>query len=286
MVLEHIFPEDWLEKKAMYAFILGAAYSIFAIAMAKILFPADPALVAVAFTSLLLLPELYKLFSIEEQIEDQEKKFSFRELFKDNRDFVKTYVFLAFGIFLVYTLAAMFLPSMQVNQLFREQLELRGASGNAIFQMSLFWDILRNNWWVLVACFLVSLLSGDGAIFLITWNASLWGTIFGITAKNAALFARVNPLWYLFVVLFIVFPHAFLEMMAYILGAISGGVISKDVLLESFDSERFWEVFKYNFMLFLVSLVFLLLGAIVETYVLGNSNTYQNIIVQSYMYGR
>lgn len=282
MVLEHLFPEKWLEKKSRYAFFLGSGYSILAIIMAKLLFPSDPALVAVAFTSLLLLPELYKMFSIEERIEKKEKKFSFKELFKDNKDFVKVYLFLVLGIFLVYAVATIILPSFQVNNLFREQLEMRGASGGAIFQTSLFWSILTNNLWVLIVVFIVSLLTGDGAIFLITWNASMWGTIFGVTARNAALFANTNPFWYLFLILIIVFPHAFLEVLAYILGAISGGVISKDVLLEKFESKRFNEVFIYNFMLFLVGVILLFFGVLIETWILGNVTLYQEIIIQSY----
>ena len=72
MVLEHLFPENWLEKKARYAFLLGICYSVVGILFAKLLFPEDPALVSVAFTSLLLLPELYKMFAIEEQKEKKE----------------------------------------------------------------------------------------------------------------------------------------------------------------------------------------------------------------------
>ena len=285
MVLEHLFPEDWLEKKFLYSFILGAGYSIISIIFAKILFPADPALVAVAFTSLLLLPELYKLFSIEERIEKKEKKFGLKELFKDNKSFVKIYVSIALGIFLVYALGAIFLPSFQVNQLFREQLEMRGASGGAVFDQPLFWDILINNWWVLLACFLISLMTGDGAIFLITWNASMWGTVFGVTARNAALFSNANPFLYLILILLIVLPHACLEILAYILGAISGGVISKDVLLEKFESKRFNEVFKYNFWLFIIAIIILIIGALVETGVLCNIDLYQQIITRSYMLG-
>jgi len=243
MVLEHLFPENWLEKKSAYAFLLGAGYSIIAIIIAKTLFPSDPALVAVAFTALLILPELYKLFSIEERIEDKEKKFSFKELWKDNKDFVKIYLYISLGIFLVYAISALILPSFQVNNLFREQLEMRGAGGGAVFTAPLFLEILLNNWWVLLAIFFISLLTGDGAIFLITWNASMWGTIFGVTARNAALYSEANPYFYLLIVLIIVLPHAFLEILSYILAAISGGVISKDVLLEKFESKRFNEVF-------------------------------------------
>jgi len=287
MVLEHLFPENWLERKPFYAFLLGAGYSIIGIIIAGILFPSDPALVAVAFTSLMLLPELYKLMSIEERKEEKEKRFSLRKLWKDNKKFIEIYLFIVLGIFLVYSVAAVLLPGMQVNSLFREQLEMRGASGNAIglatFSTGLFWDILVNNWWVILACFVISLLTGDGAIFLITWNASVWGIIFGVTARNAALFNQGSPFIYLLLVLVIVLPHAFLEILSYILAAISGGVISKDVLLEKFESKRFKEVFSYNLWLFIIALLVLVIGGLVETYVLDNVTLYHDIIRDSYM---
>ena len=285
MVLEHLFPESWLERKAYYGFLLGVGYSMVGIMIASVLFPADPALVAVAFTSLLLLPELYKLFSIEERMENREKRFSLKELWRDNRGFVKAYISIAFGIFLVYALASIFLPSFQVNELFREQLEMRGAgaTGGAVFSAPLFVQLLINNWWVLLACFMIALMTGDGAIFLITWNARVWGTIFGVTARNAAIYSNASPLLYLGLVLVIVLPHAFLELLSYILAAISGGVISKDVLLEKFESKRFNKVFVYNFWLFIVALLVLVVGALVETYVLGNVHIYTEIIQKSYL---
>src|SRR3989338_2654908 len=193
MVLEHIFPEDWLEHKGRYAFLLGAIYSIIGVLVASILFPGDPALVAVSFTSLLLLPELYKMFSIEERKESMEQKVSLAALWRDDLDIVRLYIFLFLGILLVYAIGTLILPSFQTNTLFREQLEIRfgqGFAGNAIAGhafatgQSLFWSLLSNNFLVLMACFILALLTGDGAIFLITWNASVWGAIFGITAKN------------------------------------------------------------------------------------------------------
>jgi hypothetical protein len=281
MVLEHLLPEDWLEKRTRYAFLLAAGYSIIGIFAAKILFPADPALVAVAFISLLLLPELYKLFSIEERMEDREKRFSMKELWKDNKPFLKIYIFIFLGIFVVYAFSAIWLDSLSTNHLFREQLAMRNGSGNAAISLGLFWNLLVNNFWVMVACFFIALLTGDGAIFLITWNASVWGTIFGITAKNAAIYASVNPFYYFFVIMLIVTPHMLLEAMAYITASISGSVISKDVLLEKFESRRFNEVFLYNFMLFLFGILFLVLGALVEAYVLNNIGLYREIITQS-----
>lgn len=292
MVLEHIFPEDWLERKGKYAFFLGVIYSAVGILIASILFPGDPALVAVAFTSLLLLPELYKIFSIEERQESVERNVSFLSLWKDDIGLVRIYVFLFLGILLVYSVGTMLLPQMHANTLFREQLEIRFgqgftgqavASGQAasIFSTGLFYELLSNNFLVLIACFITALLAGDGAIFLIAWNASVWGTIFGLTAKCAGLFAGTHPYAYFGLIMLIVFPHMIIEAISYFLAAISGSVISKDVILERFASERFFEVFGFNLYLLLLALFFLVLGAIVETFVLNNISIYQEIIKMS-----
>lgn len=290
MVLEHIFPEDWLERKGRYAFILGAVYAIVGILVAFILFPGDPALVGVAFTALLLLPELYKIFSIEERKESMEKQVSTTILWRDDWEIIKIYIFLFLGILLVYSLATMILPQMYANNLFREQLEIRfgqGFGGQAVagipevFDVNLFLDLLTNNFLVLIACFIMALLTGDGAIFLITWNASVWGTIFGLTAKFAGQFAGKHPFYYFGIIMAIVFPHMILEAMSYFLAAISGSVISKDVIIEEFASDRFFEVFGFNLYLLFFALCFLLMGAAVETFVLINATPYHEIIRMS-----
>ena len=288
MVLEHIFPEDWLERKGRYAFLLGIIYAVIGVLVASILFPGDPALVAVAFTSLLLLPELYKIFSIEERRESLETHITFKALWRDDIELIRIYVFLFLGILLVYAVGTMLMPQMQTNNLFREQLEIRfgqGFAGNAfaggLFSSQLFFDLLSNNFLVLIACFIMALLTGDGAIFLITWNASVWGTIFGVTAKNAALFTGQNPFWVFGIIMLVVFPHMMIEAMSYFLAAISGSVISKDVILEEFASHRFFEVFGFNLYLLLGALIFLVVGAGVEAFVLENVGIYQEIIKQS-----
>ncbi len=284
MVLEHIFPEDWLEHKGRYAFILGVVYSFVGVLIASVLFPGDPALVAVAFTSLLLLPEMYKIFSIEERQQAVEQRVSFSTLWKDDADVIRIYIFLFLGILLVYALGTIVLPDFQTNSLFREQLEIRfgqGFAGNAVLTSGLFYDLLSNNFLVLIACFVLALLTGDGAIFLITWNASVWGAIFGITAKNAALFSGQNAFYLFGIIMLVVFPHMILEGISYFLAAISGSVISKDVLLEEFASHRFFEVFGFNLYLLLFALLFLVIGAFVETFVLQNVGIYQEIIRMS-----
>ncbi len=289
MVLEHIFPEDWLEKKASYAFLLGIGYSIVGILIASILFPGDPALVAVAFTSMLLLPELYKIFDIEERKERMEKKITLKVLFRDDWALVKIYLFLFLGILVVYSFGTMMLPAFETNTLFREQLEIRlgqGFAGQAVASsavVDLFWSLLSNNFMVMMACFILALLTGDGAIFLITWNASVWGTIFGYTAKTASNYSGESAFLVFGKIMAIVTPHMLIEGVCYFLAAIAGALISKDVILEEFASDRFMEVFGFNLYILLFSVIFLLLGAGVEAWVLENVTLYQEIIRMSFL---
>jgi uncharacterized membrane protein SpoIIM required for sporulation len=293
MVLERLIPENIAEKKLTYAFFLGVIYSIIGIVIASLLFPADPSLVAVAFTAILLIPTIRKIYQLEEDELKREKKFSFKALWKDENDFTKFYLLVILGIFLVYAVSALMLPSMSVNGLFRDQLELRGAgvveniSGHASFTGGLFLSLLANNFIVLIACVIMAFLTGDGAIFLLTWNASLWGTIFGVTARNASIISHVSPVLILGLILLIVLPHAFLEMFSYILGAISGGLMSNDVVVEKGESKKdryqgkYW---KTALIIFVIALLVVVLGAAVETFVLDNVSIYAKIIQQSYMF--
>jgi uncharacterized membrane protein SpoIIM required for sporulation len=281
MVLERIVPEEWLERKSYYAFLVGGGYSIIGIFLARLLFARDPALPAVAFTSLLLLPELYKLFSIEERQQSREKRFGLRAFWSDNGDFFRVFLFLFLGILIVYSFAAMFLDSFAVNALFREQLAIRGGGFNAAgqaYSTNLFWSLFKNNLLVLLACFFVALLAGDGAVFLIVWNASVWGTIFGVTARNAAYVMHGEPLFVFGTMLLIVLPHMLLEASSYILAAMAGGLISKGVVKEGWSGKRFMAVCKDNMFILFLAFIALVLGALAESYVLSTSDTYARII--------
>ncbi len=318
MVIEYLINPKLIEKKRLYAFVLGVMYSIMGILFAWLLFPADPSLVAVAFTSILILPAMRKLFSIEEQQDKHIKKFSVKLLWKNHNDILSVYLLLLLGVFLVYSVAAIILPSMSVNGLFRDQLELRltddgrglasdvsnnkydnsalkdslslDSSTNTVsslkFSKGLFLELLTNNLLVLFACLALAFLTGDGAIFLLTWNASLWGTIFGVIARNASIVSHINPFLLLCLVLLIVLPHAFLEMLSYVLGAISGGLMSNDVELEEneLDSERFkGSYWKSVLFILILAIVVVIIGGLVETFVLNNVTLYARLIAQSYL---
>ncbi|MBD3310517.1 hypothetical protein GF351_04820 [Candidatus Woesearchaeota archaeon] len=283
MVLEQLYPLTLLEKNPLYAFLLGVGYSVIGIGSAVLLFPEDPALVAVAFIAIMILPTLNKLIRQEEEIESLKKDFGILLFFRDHKYIFYIYAFFFVGVLIGFGLFSLILPNLATNVLFRNQLEvLYGSVGHAHFSLPLFWDILSNNLGVLILVFVAAFIFGDGGIFLITWNASVWGTIFGNLAKNAALGAGKSPFVYFGLVLLSVFPHMILEAFSYFSAASAGAVVSKAVIREKFFSYRFYTIFVNTLILLFFAFFVLLVAVAVETYVLNNLDIYRTIVAQAF----
>ena len=279
-MLEQLYSAKFLKEKPAYAFLLGVAYSAIGIGAALLLFPQDPALISVLIISVLFLPSLYKLSRMEEREELKEKGI-FQAIIRQ-KQFIKVYFYAFFGMLVTFAFFSTILPSLASNFLFKQQLAILGNSGGAVFSSGLFLGLLINNFKVMLLCFSVSLFFGNGSIFLIAWNASVWGTIFGNIAKAGALFAGKNPLIYLVLVLISVLPHVILEVGSYIFATISGAEISEGTLREKFGSSRMQRLLYINLVILLLAIIILLFGASVETFVLNNFETYRTIISQAF----
>ncbi len=232
----------------LLSFFLGIGFSIIGIVLAKLLFGSNSGIASVIFTSLLIIPSLYKLFDNEDHKEAKEKKFNFKELYKDNKKLVHAYIGMFLGVFVAYYLIAFLSSYFGWNTvgLFREQLFLDPAiQGRATYSFATFWSILANNWWVLLASFFLALLSGNGAVFFVVWNASAWGAIFGIRAVAAAAVLGKSAVGVGLLMQLITTPHILLEGSAYVVAGIAGAVISRDVTSKASDLRRFIAYFVF-----------------------------------------
>jgi hypothetical protein len=272
MVLEQLFKPNWIEKKPRHAFLLGFIYSVVGIVSAKLIFGANPGMMTVAFTSILLLPSLNTLLSIEENLVRQHKHWLIKRLWKDHRDIIEVYVYMFLGIFFTYCLIAFTFPEEAVLHFFQPMLNVIGVSGDATFLIG--WatlagptiaSIFMNNVIVMIVCLLLSLIYGAGAIIFITWNASVWGVVIGFYAKQALVStAGANPITIFLTTVMPFFPHMVMEALPYFVAAIGGGIVSKAALREELFSPRFNEIVTDAAITVGIGLAILLLAAIVE----------------------
>ncbi|MFH1664457.1 MAG: stage II sporulation protein M [archaeon] len=236
------------------------------------------------------------------------KKFSVKGLWLDHKQLIQVYFYSFFGIFLLFSLFIFILPQengdynglIQIktgnNELvsdeyiFNEQFQAyhkmtgNDASGSAIgnaseqclfgecYKFEFFISIIKNNLWVLIVTFLVSLIYGFGAMFIITWNASVWGIVFANRSLELAPIAGKNPVVFFGLLMLTVLPHTALEALTYFTAAISGGIASKGMEKEDFESERLERVLTHSLILMGVSLFLLVLAAFMETYVISIIN--------------
>ena len=197
-MFEQIYSEKWLTKKPQYAFLLGLFYSLLSMVTALILFPGNPSLAAIAFTTIAIVPSLNRLLQLEENAEAKFKKFSLRKLFSAHKDMMKIYFFMFFGILLTFSAFSIILPNLARQHLFSSQLSIYqrmiidGSGAAATFQQG-FFSLLENNLKVLVIFLILSFIYGAGSVFLLTWNASVWGAIFGYIAHQAATAQGISP---------------------------------------------------------------------------------------------
>jgi hypothetical protein len=294
MVLEYLYPLKLIERNPLYAFLLGFGYSVIGIGAALLLFPEDPTIVAIAFIAIMFYPTINALMKEEEELESEKEESSFFSFFTDHKNIFKVYALAFLGILLAFSFFSMVLPSIASNYIFQGQLSVlygnAGTTGGAIFNVPLLKSLLSNNFSVMILAFLTAFLLGDGAIFLLAWNASVWGTIFGTIAKNAAVKGATvgwavckTPTNCFLLVMLIVFMHMIIEAFAYMCAATAGGTVSKAVLKEKFFSIRFRNLAFNTILLIVFALVVLAIGALVETSVLVNSDTYRLIIRQSFL---
>ena len=99
MVFEQLYTADYLHDHPWYGFLLGIGYTLLGIFIALVLWPSDPALIAVGIISILCMPSLFQL---TDSAEVSERKIPNSIAFlKSTVPHVKVYIALFFGIFFI-----------------------------------------------------------------------------------------------------------------------------------------------------------------------------------------
>lgn len=255
MVLESLVTLKSGLKNTFSIFYFSAIVTLVSFVVSFLLFKQDVGLYTVFFITFGLTPFMYKLnlYVGKKEFKGEERKN--KGFLSFYREIILSYASIFVGMTLILSLLYLLLPYEISEKAFNTQIqEIRAIRGYFSFGGT-FQTILFNNIGVLFVSFLLSFLYGSGAIFILAWNASILATAIGMTAK-ALGGARALPL-----AVMVYFPHGSLEILAYFLAAIAGGIVSYA------SSKSKLERFVIEDVLFLISLgIFLLMvGAAIET---------------------
>jgi len=278
MVLESLLNPLRAEKRPWEMFFIGIVYSSIAILLSLWIFRDETSLVMVFLTVIACVPIVYNTMKLEESkdlVIDKEKA-----LLKEHNKAIIFLMFLFFGITLSFVVWYVFLPSSSLNIVFEKQMSTIQAinnqvSGNAYQEFSTFSKIFFNNIKVLSFAILFAFVYGAGAIFILTWNASVIGTAIGnFIRSNISQYAELLGFdkfsSYFNVVsigLLRYILHGIPEILAYFYGGLAGGIISVAIVKKHYKDEKFSHVLFDISELIIIAVSFLLVAAFIEVYI-------------------
>lgn len=280
MVLELLFNPFSLKKKPWQMFVVGFFNSIVAIILSYIVFKDAAGLLSVFLVVMSTLPLFYVTIKREEELDF---KYPESRLLKEHGKVLFFFIFLFFGILTAMVLAYIFLPQSIVDSVFNLQQAaitnvndaIRSPSsavvtGN-ITTISLFLRILFNNFKVLFFCLMFSFLYGAGAIFILTWNASVIASAMGNLIKTEVSKAITSigfpsVATYFSAAAFSVFrymTHGIFEIAGYFIAGLAGGIISIAFVKQNLKEPK---IYMDVLDLVLISIGLLVVGGIIEVY--------------------
>lgn len=276
MVLESIVNPFEAEKKPLELFLFGFLYASVGLLLSVWVFREYAGLVMVFLTVMASLPLFYKTMFYEEKKHNIFKQEFW--LLKSHSSAISFFVMIFLGFVAAFVFWYVILPSGLTETIFSVQTNTinninQQISGNAT-QLTLFSRIFLNNTKVLVFCILFSFIFGSGAIFILTWNASVIGVAMGNFIKNKIGFYAAatgsatlgNYFQATSLSLLRYMVHGIPEITAYFVAGLAGGILSVSIIKKEFGTSNFEKVILDVSNLLIISISILFLAAVLETY--------------------
>ncbi len=278
MVVESLLFPLKAEKKPWEMFFLGFLYASIGIFLSLWIFRDQASLVMVFMITMASLPLFYNTTKLEESkdmIMDKETA-----ILKEHNKAISFFMYMFIGITVACALSYVLLPSSTINLLFDKQVGTiqsinNQVSGNVIYNLNIFWKIFFNNFKVLAFSILFAFVYGAGAMFILTWNATVIGAAIGnfirtnISSYTSSL-GLLDAGNYFHVVslgLLKYSVHGIPEIAAYFYGGLAGGIFSVALIRKHFKSEKFSNVMIDFSELVLIAIGFLIAAAFLEVYI-------------------
>jgi len=278
MVLETIINPINAERKPWEMFFIGIVYSSVAILLSFWIFHEYTSLVMVFLTTMACVPLLYNTIKLEEKkdmiVNDE------RTLLREHSKVISFLLFLFLGFAISFAVWYVFLPADLAQNAFSVQTQTitninSGATGMAFQSLSTFTKIFFNNIKVLIFCILFAFIYGVGAIFILTWNASVIGAAIGnfirtgISAEASMLglagAAKYFQIFSFGLLRYVI--HGVPEIAAYFIGGLAGSIISIAVIRHDLGTKKYEKILLDSSDLVIIAIVVLFLAALLEVYV-------------------
>jgi len=267
MVLESIIPVKKVIRKHIDMFIFSMIVSLVSIYLADMIFPGtSTGKIITLFVTVGITPMIYGIFKEEEEIEREEAENRIKEsFFQRHGETILIFSLLFLGVFLSIFMVSTFSEEKYVRYIFQDQLSeiervtsISNPSG-AFITSEILEIIIENNLRVMGLSFLLSFLLGSGAIIILAWNAS-------ILALYLSSFLRKGLIEEFLIRSISLIPHAPIEIAAYFLAGMAGGVLSVGIIREKLFSKEFFLVLRDSFILMGLALLAVLIGAVAEVF--------------------
>ena len=278
MVLESLINPITAERKPWEMFFIGLVYSSVAILLSFWIFHEYTSLVMVFLTTMACVPLIYSVIKLEEK-----KDIVISEettLLKEHSKVISFLLFLFLGFTVSFSLWYTFLPADLAQNAFSVQTQTianinSGATGMVFQNLGLFTKIFFNNIKVLIFCILFAFIYGVGAIFILTWNASVIGAAIGnfirtgVSAEDSMLgLAGAAKYFHIFSLGLLRYAiHGVPEIGAYFIGGLAGYIISIAVIRHDLGTKKYEKILLDSSDLVIIAIVVIFLAALLEVYV-------------------
>jgi len=257
MVLERLVSIRDALRNPWWMFLTGGIVSVVCLFISYLVFQTSVGLISSLFVTIAMTPFMIRLTIYDETKEEEEVNFGEMNFLQRHKDIIKIYSAFFAGMILSLSLLYLSLPENFSQKIFQDQTnEIYSIRGNFI-SFETFEKIVTNNIGVLFLSFLFSFIFGAGAIFILSWNATVLATAIGMVAKGYGGIKGLPVATLMF------FPHGSLEILAYFIGGIAGGLVS--AVISKRHSKNFWFVIKDGSLLLMISVVLLIAAGIIET---------------------
>ncbi len=278
MALESLINPKRAVERPWEMFFIGFLYATVAVFLSIWIFRGHASLIMVLLTVVASVPFMYKSMKVQEKFDVTLK--SERTILKRHGEVIKYLLFLFGGFLFAYSIWFIVLPASTIQTLFASQIETINAinskiMGEAISSSSIFLQIFLNNFKVLMFAIFFAFFYGAGAIFVLTWNASvISAAIGGFVKEKIAIYAAsvgsvsIFNYFHMFSLGLLRYSiHGIPEIAAYFIGGLAGSIISVAVINRDLEGEHYKSIMVDVIHLVLIAIGILVLAGFLEVYV-------------------